>query len=949
MADSLSVGRLQAALASATNDVTVTAANINFDFALVKYEAPPEYRPLLQTMSNYRRTEAESGSQHVTARRLGALFDGLCPNTPNLISKFGQRAAEISIEAAKDNQHKRVENWIFSEYTGIDSTSLWAAATSRQAALPVYLLACMLARVWSETEATSLWVEIVAERRREIVARFSNDEPLPFALTAAAAQQEIPREELAKWDASARAWLKTADVVKTKERKQFLLIADNISIPVNSETQPFKSIIPAWISALESMEKIITGAPHAVMDGSVLLGISAWHIYPDMDVFSTASGSKSVEMKDVLVQPGGVVSLGLSDSGARSSRGVYWSLSLANHRFYGRAIRKSSEVNGDRSRLEFAELQVVVLGAILSKWKVPQLETNSALRFMMQLAAALPSKKVAYSDRWIDMITNSAEQYFDDEESKTPLISLGRRRSNFIPANRNEQAAESPYFGLTEVECLLNLVESPENRIELLRRLASRIENLERTPALIVFNDGKDRRFSDQMHLATAFPVRMRSGRPLFDSTTESETSKAKRTHCRWLGRDRAFLRPAPVERVCEPSLLPFRHLGRMVILQESHMVFTFLFGDEDSAAVYVLSGGSYRTDTSQLPSIIRDNIIWCLQQELLQPRKLRSYLGSLNTSIIVVLTILAFASDVYSALSPEGASISPRILTAPFKTTMISWEDAVRYGDNDIVELARQLWSSPQTRWRALALIAYFETGNDISATGENIDNFLGISSGDSIYVPSRLLHDPNISVPAYKFNRLLGNLGRPGLTILTSPEQPEARDIDLGSWRQVAGKFDGSQIDYFGNTSLHLSFTDWSVPIYRPSAIGERDSEATHAEAAVSVRDAGRWVADINIIAAFNNVDISQLPEPSKPCSHTKPTNPPPHLMPIETWDQILDCSEGALVTRSSGNWVSRVAIVAVLAHHCKLESKRIVICPRNVCWNCIEIPDQNVIYVY
>jgi hypothetical protein len=219
---------------------------------------------------------------------------------------------------------------------------LWAAATSGKAALPLYLLACVLARAWHDADATSLWVEIVAERRRDIAARFQNGEALPFALTAAAAQQEISRDQLARWDASARAWLQTADTVQLKQRKQFLLIANNVSMSVNDETQPFASIIPAWITALESMEQLIAGNPQAVKNGSVLLGVSAWHIYPDMIVFSGKAGGKPIAMKDALVRPGGIISLGLSDPAARAIRGVYWSLSLAHHKFYGRPVPKNN-------------------------------------------------------------------------------------------------------------------------------------------------------------------------------------------------------------------------------------------------------------------------------------------------------------------------------------------------------------------------------------------------------------------------------------------------------------------------------------------------------------------------------------------------------------------------------------------------------------------------------
>ncbi|KAI1370974.1 hypothetical protein F4677DRAFT_450808 [Hypoxylon crocopeplum] len=945
MANNLSVGKLQAALASATNEVAVAAANINFDFALVKYDAPPEYQPLLQTLSSYRRAEAEGGSQHVTARKLGALFDGLCPSTPNLIGKFGKRAAEISRAAVENNQQKPTENWIFSEYTGVDSTSLWAAATSRQAALPVYLLACMLARAWSDADATSLWVEIVAERRREITTRFENGEPLPFALTAAVVQQEISREELAKWDASARAWLRTADAVKAKDRKQFLLIANNISIPVNSETRPFKSIIPAWISALGSMEKILIGAPHAVKDGSVLLGISAWHIYPDMIIFSTPTGSRRIDMKDDLVHPGGVVSLGLSDYEPRGSRGVYWSLSLANHRFYGRPIRKSSEVNGDGSRLTFAELQVVVMGAILSRWRVPQAETDNTLRFLMQLAAALPNNAASFDDRWIDMITKPIMDYFRNEESMAPLISLGRRRSEFIPANTRDQATEYVYFGLTRADILLNLAGSSEDRIDLLRRLAGRIEELKQTGALIGFLH------NEEWHLATAFPIRIRDGKPLFTDTTErQDSSKAEQIQCRWLGKDDDFFHPSPSERVFPTGRLPFQRTRTRIILKDPSMTFSFLFGDADAAAVFVLDNDFNATSRIPSPPMSHDDIVWCLQYDLIRPQELKSYLEAINSPIIETLVVVGFASDIYSTLSSEGATISPRILTAPLGIHFIEKRLRDSTSEIDKRQLAEMLRQGLSPRWSALAIIAYFEIGKDIiTVKYTDEDKILGLSSGDSIYVPSNLLHDPTVSCRPYHFNRLLGNLARPGLTILTSPEQPEVREIDLGSWRQAPGQFDGSQLDCFKSTSLHLSFTDWAIPLHHDSAVGQRDSEAAHVEAVISVRDAGCWVADINIVAALNNSDVYQLPEPLGTCNHLRPTEPPPHYISVETWDQILDCSEGVLVTRSFGNWVSRVAIVAVLAQHCRLRSKRIVICPQRMCWKCPKIPAHNIIFVY
>ncbi|KAI3323540.1 hypothetical protein HD806DRAFT_535367 [Xylariaceae sp. AK1471] len=943
MADGLGIGRLQAALASATNEVTVAAANINFDFALVKCEAPQEYRPLGQELSSHRKAEAEQGSLHITARRLGALFDGLCPNIPNLLGAFGTRATEISRAATAHSQVKTTDNWIFSDYAGIDSTSLWAAATSGKAALPLYLLACLLARAWDDADATSLWVEIVNERRRDIATRFQNGEPLPFAVTAAAAQQEISRDQLAKWDASARAWLKTADTVKLKQRKQFLLIANNISIPVNEETRPFASIIPAWITALESMEQLIAGNPQAVKNGSVLLGISAWHIYPDMIIFSEKAGGKPVTMRDPLVHPGGVISLGLSDSASRAARGVYWSLSLAHHKFYGRPVRKVSKINGDSSRLTIGELQVVAIGVILGKWHIPLSRTAETLRFLLQLACFLPSKPESYDDRWVEMITKPIMRFFEDEKLAAPLISLGRRRTSYLPTQGARGAEEPPFFGLTQVDVLLPLIETSDFRVQLLRRLAGRVAGLDSSETYIAFLN------NEEWCLASAFPVDcsgIKNASAL--STTNSQNSGRWRSHCCWMSDMKLESNPLHSELVLPAKQLPFEKTRTMIRMKDPDRKLLVLSGDADIAAIFV-ADQHMSTQKFQPPTVSYDDIVWAMQNGWLSASRIMEYLQRQrsDSNTLFFLDKLAFVSDIYKSLDATGATISPRVLLQPLCIANTQLKHSPKSAwDASYMSGSRRSHSAVGS---ALMVIAYCETGTGVSEiTRFDPHQILGISSNDSIYVPSKILNDPEVQTPDCQFSRLLGNLGRPGLTVLTSPKELEVRDPDLGSWRQSMEMFDGSSVDYFASTSLHLSFTEWSRPLYQSASFGQRGSEVVHAEAVVSVRDAGVWVGDINIMRALSGVQT--LPRPSQPCIHTQPSKPPAGMMSLENWEQVLDCPSGVVVTRSTGNWVARLALVAVLVQHCKLESKRIYVCPKDTCWGCVKPEEEhNVIYVY
>lgn len=90
-----------------------------------------------------------------------------------------------------------------------------------------------------------------------------------------AAHQDISRAELANWDASARAWLQSADQAKELQHKKTTLILNDASLLVNNESEPYVSVMKAWTAALEAMNNLIIGIPQRVQDGSALLAISS--------------------------------------------------------------------------------------------------------------------------------------------------------------------------------------------------------------------------------------------------------------------------------------------------------------------------------------------------------------------------------------------------------------------------------------------------------------------------------------------------------------------------------------------------------------------------------------------------------------------------------------------------------------------------------------------------
>ncbi|KAG4442568.1 hypothetical protein IFR05_001980 [Cadophora sp. M221] len=102
------IGKITAALNSFTNENTFALANLSFDFALVKVATPEEYGELGALMSPQRKKNAEDGPLHQTARKLGALFDDIAPNTPALFTAYGKRVSEIAREPEVNPRERTV-------------------------------------------------------------------------------------------------------------------------------------------------------------------------------------------------------------------------------------------------------------------------------------------------------------------------------------------------------------------------------------------------------------------------------------------------------------------------------------------------------------------------------------------------------------------------------------------------------------------------------------------------------------------------------------------------------------------------------------------------------------------------------------------------------------------------------------------------------------------------
>ncbi|CZR49380.1 uncharacterized protein FPRO_08879 [Fusarium proliferatum ET1] len=283
---------------------------LSFDLSRFKFEAPQEFQALGHVLSPKQRQEAEDGTLHTTARKLAALFGPLLDQTPNLFKAYGMRCSQIVSNGDLNPLGSEKDDLIISQEKGVDCTSIWAAATSGDPAVAMHLLACMIARAWGTREALSIWAEIVAQRQHEIREKESTGLSVLLAAT-----QEVSRGQLAQWDASARSWLLFADQaneIKVKQTQLQLIIKNVAALSINSATSVYEKVIHAWKGAMTLVENLIQGRPQAVHDRDVLVGLSSWHLFPDLIVLGDTV--TEVKQNDPLIATSGILTLGSAET-----------------------------------------------------------------------------------------------------------------------------------------------------------------------------------------------------------------------------------------------------------------------------------------------------------------------------------------------------------------------------------------------------------------------------------------------------------------------------------------------------------------------------------------------------------------------------------------------------------------------------------------------------------
>ncbi|CAJ2510752.1 Uu.00g063770.m01.CDS01 [Anthostomella pinea] len=478
-----SLGDLSAALTSIrpanTNALLNATVELNI-FTKRFVQPPPEYASIGQHLAPGWLQEAQNGNRHSIARKLGLLFKGreVLPSTLELIKAYGSRASEIAGNSVANPQGSETHG-AFADMIGADATTLWAAATSGRAAIQCHLLACLLARIWTYSEATSIWVELVTRRKEALRRQLAEEGELDQEVLLATGE-ELSREHLRDWDASARAWLRVADLVMAKQQRSF----------------DSSSTIWTNLSTHETRH-----SAKVIFCSVLCLGI-----YPDMKYLSAKE--QNINQRDPLFKDRGILSLGLGPSPrmVKERRSIYWALPLAHLRYYGRlpVTKMRSFRTSEQDRITVDEMLLAMISAYLLPWDDGSVSTEEVLQFASNSAMELhrawhsniqqratghhkPQSETVrpngfHPGSWLTMLSRICVQY------KTRLHDQRVRKIQNMGRHFCTAFQGIPFQNILNVSTYLQAARSQENKIGLLRHIAAALSA--QTPGRLKYFEG---------------------------------------------------------------------------------------------------------------------------------------------------------------------------------------------------------------------------------------------------------------------------------------------------------------------------------------------------------------------------------------------------------------------------------------------------------------------------
>ena len=356
------------------------------------------------------------------------------------------------------------------------------------------------------------------------------------------------------------------------------------------------------------------------------------------------------------------------------------------------------------------------------------------------------------------------------------------------------------------------------------------------------------------------------------------------------------------------------------------------LYGDPLIAALYAFEDAEIT-----IPNEVKlHEIKKAFARGSVPPKKLQSFLsfgrhiklstgdtrnGPLTSEHAGCLQALESAVNVYRSL-PQ-ATVALGVASKPLHEAR--WTGNLSNDD---------LQPCPLTQEQVFSCIAMFESGS-FNIDPEMLKYVMALSTGNSIYVASPLLSDPWEATQRSDIQRVIGNIGRPGIAMMVPPQKPRLRTLDHDTWNCITHEnFSGKVEDSFQQTTLHLGFSGWERPI-DVDLHGAQDDPIYFLEAPISILDGGKWIGDLDILGTFRATNFSRVK--SIRCSddhHNNTTgNHPAEAVCIDRWEELIERPLEAGIVRARHNWQARLAATAlsVQAGH------DTVVLPSDFCWKC------------
>lgn len=694
----------------------------------------------------------------------------------------------------------------------------------------------MLASIWTAPEAVSIWAEVIAERKR-MLSNLSENDSLHYS-SLAASQVTISREQISLWDSSIRAWLFTANEACKFSHTQLRLIIENVGLGVNAVTTVYPSVIEAWLNAMTTVEKVLCGEGQSVLTGAPLLGLLSWHIYPDLLVLGETT--KSIQLKDPLVPSGGLITLGLSGRDSLPS-GVSWSLPLKYMRYYGHPVKSTGNVNFQTSRLTMEQLSQIALGCVVQGWTEGHTGLLQAAELITLIADLLcnsspddrGSMNADWSNDWLAALRAAAKALLNADSGQQSeclkLIRTAQRRYRNFLAGEGETVP--PLFGLCDPATFMEIIREPEHRIEVLREIWKQYED---TGAQMIIQYTINGSFEcasvRQRSIITSGSKRTRQG-----SLTGLNDSH-RGCHVRWLAAPDPFSETEMQKKRSEDILLAGEevvYIGRNSGFPPWDKSFSISgteiptipfdlrpyteydlkdlkfvplqrnIGGSDLAALY--GAGDLRrpkskttNNTISLPIFTK-----ALGQHMIDAEisKLMIMHSLSQSDMLVSLRALSTVEKIFKKM-PGFTTPIKVAKTGIWKGKWIPKQGADLRTDQNDFRLSLE---------QTFACVTLFESGG-FNLEPEHLREVMAISSGNSLFVPKVLLQDPCKDVHCSEIERITGNLGRPGISMLVPPKDPKILPLSDDCWIHINHNvFSGKRENCYPNSTLHLTFTGY------------------------------------------------------------------------------------------------------------------------------------------